>query len=309
MVDATSMTAARIAEGRRPIRSASAGPEEGEHGLQQEEHQGVADRLDRRGVELLHDVGRQEQRHAPVADRVGGVDQPAGHQTSPDAGQVPEPRLGGPAGLDLDVAMRLGDSSPDQEQDNRGDDRDDERRLPTEARHQHQRDTRGENVTQREERKDNAANADRAGLGRPDFGGVGRADGEFTGPSDTGEESQSGERGDVGGETGQRGRDAVQQNRRPERRLPSPPVRRQSEADGADGVAQQEDRTDVAGLSIGDMQRLLDLRQHQAVDVHRIRVESVAQTRCHGDEERLPERYGGGSGDLDRDAADAQRHA
>jgi hypothetical protein len=179
------------------------GPEEGEHGLQQEEHQSVADRLDWRGVEFLHDVGRQEQRHAPVADRVGGVNQPTGHQTSPYAGQVPEPRLDGHAGPHLDVAMGFGDSSPDQEQDNRGDDRDDERRLPTEARHQHQRDTGGENVAQREQRKDNAANADRAGLGRPDFGGVGRADGEFTRPSDTGEESQSGERGDVGRETGQ----------------------------------------------------------------------------------------------------------
>ena len=72
-------------------------PEVGEDGLQQEEHQGVADRLDRRGVEPLHDVGRQKQRHTPVADRVGGVDQPAGDQASPDAGQVPKPRLGSPA--------------------------------------------------------------------------------------------------------------------------------------------------------------------------------------------------------------------
>ena len=108
---------------------------------------------------------------------------------------------------------------------NRRDDRDDERRLPTEARHQNQRDTGGKDVTQREERKDNAANANRAGLGRPDFGGIGRSDGEFAGPSDAGQESKSGERGDVGRETGQGGRHAVQQDRRPERRFPSPPVR------------------------------------------------------------------------------------
>ena len=166
--------------------------------------------------------------------------------------------------------MRLGDTSSDEEQNNRGDDRDDERRLPAKARDQNQRDTCGENVAQREERKDHAANTDGTGLRRPDFGRVWRPDREFARASYTGEESQSGESGDVGRESGQRGRHTVEQDRRPERRFSSPPVRRESEADGADGVAEQEDRTDVSRLSVGDVQRLLDLRQHQAINVDRV---------------------------------------
>ena len=129
-------------------------PEVGEDGLQQEEHERVADRLDGRSVEPLHDVGRQEERHTPVADSVGGVDEPTGDKASPYAGQLPKPGLGSPAensGPDLDVAMRLGDASSHKKQDNGGDNRDDECRLPTKVRHQGQRDTCGEDITQREE--------------------------------------------------------------------------------------------------------------------------------------------------------------
>ena len=182
MVEAISMHSGQDRRGPAAYPVGERGPEIGKNGLQQEEHQGVANRLDRRRVKPLHDVGRQEQRHAPVADRVGGVDQPAGDQASPNAGQPPSRRLRGSAGAYVDVAMRLGDALPDQEQDDGGDDGDDERRLPAEPRHERQRDPGGEHVAQREQRKDHAANADRAGLGGPHLGGVRRADGKFPGP-------------------------------------------------------------------------------------------------------------------------------
>jgi hypothetical protein len=102
-------------------------------------------------MEPLDDVGGQKQRHTPVADCVGGVDQPAGDQASPHPGQLPKPGLDVTAhqiGLRVDVAMRLGDTSSDQKQQDGGDDRNDERGLPAEVRHQCQCDGSRQNVAQ-----------------------------------------------------------------------------------------------------------------------------------------------------------------
>ena len=59
MFDAISITAARIAERPSTDSIGEPGPEEREHGLQHEEHQGVAIASIGVASESLHDVSRQ----------------------------------------------------------------------------------------------------------------------------------------------------------------------------------------------------------------------------------------------------------
>ena len=108
--------------------------------------------------------------------------------------------------------MRLGDTSSDEEQKNGWDDCDDERRLPAKVGHEGQRDAGGKNVAQREERENHPADADSAGLRRPNFGSVWRSDREFSSATYTSEETQSREGGDVRRESGQCRRHTVEQD-------------------------------------------------------------------------------------------------
>ncbi|SKW45238.1 Uncharacterised protein [Mycobacteroides abscessus subsp. abscessus] len=102
-------------------------------------------------MKLLDDVGGQEQGHAPVADRIGGVDEPADDEAPPYSGNMPQLRPGGTAldvRLGLGVAVRFLDALAGKEKHHCGDDRDDECRLPAKSRDQYECDPGGQDVTE-----------------------------------------------------------------------------------------------------------------------------------------------------------------
>ena len=111
------------------------------------------------------------------------------------------------------AALKRGDSSTTLRNQNSSPGRDrgeDEGWAPAEMRHHEQGDDGRENEPAGEQRKHDAAGADRAQMLWPDFGGVGRSDRQFAGTAETGEEPQRRRHRDAAGEAAERGGRAVE---------------------------------------------------------------------------------------------------
>ncbi len=251
-------------------------------------------------MELLHHERRQKDGDAPVAACVRHIKEPPHGDTPHRAWNLPDADTGAADAFLLDVGLhfllrmfeahRFLHDPAQQEHQHRGHDREAEGPLPTVSRHDEQRAGRREDVAGRVEREHDAAGADCAHLLGPHLGGVRGADRQFAGAADAGEEAQEGEDVEIGRQAAERGGQAIEDDGPSERVAAPDAVGEKAESYRADGVADEEDRSDQSDGLDRYVEIVGQYRPEHPVNVDGISVEAIAEARRQRDQKRFTKR-------------------